>query len=89
MKLRTALGIAIGSLMVGMAIGTELAKPPSVRTWEGRIGGVVPYDLRFPTLERLRERYWNPDSDRVITKQPFGVGWTFNVGRVARLFGLA
>jgi len=89
MKLRSALGIAIGACLVGMAIGTELAKPPSVRTWEGRIGGVVPYDLRFPTLERLRERYWNPDSDRVITRQPFGVGWTFNVGRLARLAGLA
>lgn len=89
MKLRSALGIAIASCLVGMAIGTELSKPPSVRTWEGRIGGVVPYDLRFPTLERLRERYWNPDSERVITKQPFGVGWTFNVGRVARLLGLA
>lgn len=89
MKLRSAIGIAFASCLVGMAIGTELAKPPSVRTWEGRIGGIVPYDLRFPTLDRLRERYWNPDSERVITKQPFGVGWTLNVGRVARLFGLA
>jgi len=89
MKLRSALGIAIGACLVGMAIGTELAKPPSVRTWEGRIGGVVPYDLRFPTLERFRERYWNPDSDHLITRQPFGVGWTFNFGRVARLAGVA
>ncbi len=89
MKLRSAIGIAIGAGLVGMAIGTELAKPPSVRTWEGRIGGVIPYDLRFPTLERMRQRYWNPDSERVITRQPFGVGWTFNVGRIARLLGVA
>jgi Family of unknown function (DUF5808) len=88
MKLRSTIGIVIASGLVGMAIGTELAKPPSARTWEGSVAGVLPYDLRFPTLERMRSRYWNPDSEQVITPQPFGIGWTLNVGRVARVLGL-
>lgn len=89
MKLRTVLGIALASGLVGIAIGTELAKPASARTWEGRINGIVPYDLRLPTLDRLLDRFWNPESAHLITRQPFGVGWTVNVGRVARLLRLA
>lgn len=89
MKLRTAAGIAIVSGLVGMAIGTELAKAPGERTWEGRVAGVLPYDLRFPTLARVRDRYWNPDSPHLVARKPFGVGWTLNLGRAARLLGLA
>lgn len=88
MKLRTATGIAIASGLLGVAIGTELAKPPSDRTWEGRICGFVPYDLRLPTLERARSRLWDPDSAQIITPRVFGVGWTVNAGRVAKLLGL-
>lgn len=43
----------------------------------GRILG-VPYDLRFPTPARIRERMWNPDDPRVITPRVFGAGWTVN-----------
>ena len=37
------------------AIYQELRKPPEARTWNGKVAGVVPYDFRIPTLDRLRE----------------------------------
>jgi hypothetical protein len=88
MRRRRATGIAIGAALVGMAIGTELAKPPEERTWQGRIAGTIPYDLRFPTLERFRARLWNPDDEHIVQPHPFGVGWTLNVGRMARVAGI-
>lgn len=39
----------------------------------------IPYDLRFPTWERLEERMWNPDDPRVIVPRVFGAGWTINL----------
>jgi hypothetical protein len=71
------------------AIVEQLRLPAAQRTWEGRVGGLVPYDLRMPTLERARSRWWNPDDDRVVVPTVFGVGWTINAGRIARLLGLA
>jgi Family of unknown function (DUF5808) len=47
--------------------------------------GFVPYDFRMPTVERARARTWNPGSARILTPTTFGVGWTINLGRVARL----
>jgi hypothetical protein len=38
----------------------------------------VPYDLRFPTPARIKERLWNPDDPRVIVPRVFGAGWTVN-----------
>jgi hypothetical protein len=55
----------------------------------GELFGFVPYDFRVPTLERLRARTWNPDLGRILTPNTFGVGWTLNLGRVARLAHLA
>jgi Family of unknown function (DUF5808) len=55
----------------------------------GELFGFVPYDFRIPTLARIRARTWNPDLARVFTPQTFGVGWTVNLGRVARLARLA
>jgi uncharacterized membrane protein len=28
---------------------------------------------------------WNPEASRVLTPITFGVGWTLNLGRLARL----
>jgi hypothetical protein len=67
----------------------ELRKPADERTWHGEIAGLVPYDLRPPSLERVRQSWWNPESERLLTPQVFGVGWAINVGRLARLVGLA
>ncbi len=42
----------------------------------------VPYDIRRPTMERFRERMWNPDDPRVIVPRVFGAGWDINLGRL-------
>jgi len=34
----------------------------------------VPYDFRFPTIERFKSRFWNPDDPRIFTPNVFGVG---------------
>ena len=59
------------------AICQELEKPREERTWRGKIG-FVPYDFRPPTLQRLRDAFWNEDEDRIFTPEPFGVGWAVN-----------
>jgi hypothetical protein len=66
------------ALVVG-AVATELAKPEADRTWHGRVLGVVPYDFRPPTWERIRTAYWNPDSDLLFSDRVFGVGWAVNL----------
>lgn len=71
-------------LTVAAAIYQELRKPPTLRTWHGRVAGVVPYDFRAPTLERIREAYWNPESDVIFTDRVWGVGWAVNIPVLAR-----
>ena len=51
---------------------------------QGRVAG-VPYDLRRPTLAKLRSRWWNPADARVFTPKTFGVGWDVNLYRVVHL----
>lgn len=69
---------------VAAAIYQELRKPPEARTWQGKVAGVVPYDFRVPTPERLRDAYWNPESDIVFSENVWGVGWAVNVPVLAR-----
>ena len=71
------------------AIVEQLRLPAEERTWEGRVGGLVPYDFRLPTLDRARSRWWNPEDDRVFVPTVFGVGWTINFARFARFLGLS
>lgn len=66
------------------AIYQELRKPPEARTWNGKVAGIVPYDFRIPTLDRLRAAYWDPDSDQVFSEHVFGVGWAVNIPVAAR-----
>jgi hypothetical protein len=61
------------------AIYQELRKPPAERTWHGKVGGVIPYDFRIPTVERVRTAYWDPDSQRIFTDKVIGVGWAVNI----------
>ena len=63
------------------AVVKELRTPKELRTWHGFLGGIVPYDLRPPTVDRLVERIWNPDGP-LVSPQVFGVGWTLNAGAV-------
>jgi hypothetical protein len=75
----TAVGLVVA------AFATELAKPEAERTWHGRVIGLVPYDFRPPTLERIRDAYWNPASDRLFSDRVFGVGWAVNLHRAKTL----
>ena len=71
---RTAIWLAFFA-----AIYQELKKPPAERTWHGKVAGVVPYDFRLPDLQRVRNAYWNPESDVLFTEQVVGVGWSVNL----------
>ena len=66
------------------AIYQELRKPPEARTWNGKVAGIVPYDFRLPTIDRLREAYWDPDNEQVFSEKVFGVGWAVNIPVAAR-----
>ena len=70
------------------AIVEQLRLPADQRTWDGRVGGLVPYDFRMPTGDRARSRWWNPQDDRLFVPTVFGVGWTINVARIGRALGL-
>ena len=82
--LRRLIRVAVVGLVVA-AVATELSKPEEERTWHGRVGGVVPYDFRPPTWERIRSAYWNPESDRLFSDRVFGVGWAVNLYEARRL----
>jgi hypothetical protein len=75
----TAFGLVVA------AVATELSKPEPERTWEGRVLGVVPYDFRPPTWDRIRDAYWNPRSDRLFSDRVFGVGWAVNLHQAKTL----
>ena len=74
--------------LVVAALIDQLRRDPEERTWEGSVAGIVPYDFRMPTFERARSRWWNTRDDRLFVPQVFGVGWTINLARLARLVGL-
>lgn len=75
--------VAFGLVLA--AVIDQLRRDPEERTWEGSVAGIVPYDFRMPTLQRARSRWWNTDDDRLFVPQVFGVGWTINLARLARL----
>ena len=76
-KIMYAVQVATVALVVA-AVVQELSKPEEQRTWHGRSLGLVPYDFRWPTLERFKEAIWNPYDRRVLTPMPLGIGWTIN-----------
>lgn len=61
------------------AVYQELRRPPAERTWNGRVLGLIPYDFRVPTFQRLRDAYWDPGTDRIFSDHVFGVGWAVNI----------
>lgn len=75
--------VSIGLLVA--AISQEMSKPEATRTWRGKLWGIVPYDFRPPTWDRLREAFWNPSDDRIFTARPYGVGWAVNLYQVRDL----
>jgi hypothetical protein len=68
--------------LVAAAVTKELRKEPDERTWHGTVVGFVPYELRIPNVERVKERWWSPENPKVIGPRVWGVGWTVNLGRV-------
>ena len=75
-------GTLLGTLftfLVAAAIKDQLRLPPEERTWHGKIAGRIPYDFRPPTLERLRDTFWNKHSSEILVPQAFGIGWTINL----------
>ncbi|ROS27869.1 DUF5808 domain-containing protein [Cellulomonas sp. PhB150] len=70
------LGLAVA------AVVKEVRTPADEREWHGTVVGFVPYDFRIPTVARLKERLWDPESSHVINPRVFGVGWTVNLGKV-------
>lgn len=61
------------------AVVQELRKPEAERNWHGTLAGVVPYDFRKPSLEKIKSTLWDPDGS-IVKERAFGVGWTLNVG---------
>ncbi len=45
---------------------------------QGRFLG-LPYDIRRPSLERFKARFWNPEDERVLTPMAFGWGYAINL----------
>ena len=86
-RLRRFVKLAAFGLIVA-AVTEQLRRDPEERTWEGAVAGIVPYDLRVPTFERARSRWWNTDDERLLVPQVFSVGWTVNLARLARLVRL-
>jgi hypothetical protein len=76
---RTAIWLAFFA-----AVYQELKKPAEERTWHGKVAGIVPYDFRLPTIDRVREAYWNPGSNVVFTEKVVGVGWAVNLPTAMR-----
>lgn len=83
-SLRRLFRVAVLGVVVA-AVATELSKPAEERTWHGRVLGYVPYDFRPPTWQRIRDAYWNPESDRLFSDRVFGVGWAVNLYRAKTL----
>lgn len=50
----------------------------------GKIFGLVPYDLRPPSLERARRTFWNAEDSRFLVPTLFGVSWTANLRSASR-----
>jgi hypothetical protein len=71
--------------LVLAAVATELSKPAPERTWHGKVFDLVPYDFRPPTWQRVRDAYWNPESDHLFSDRVFGVGWAVNLYRAKTL----
>lgn len=71
-----------------IAVCQELEKPAEERKWHGKVVGFVPYDFRLPTIERLKESFWNPYGSRLLTPSVFGLGWGINFYALLENLGL-
>lgn len=79
-KIRSAV-LAVTAAVGAMAVVQQLRRPRAERTWHGRVLG-IPYDFRRPTLQRLRDEWWNPSAP-LFTPHSFGIGWSVNLYRLS------
>jgi len=49
---------------------------------QGELFGFIPYDFRTLTWQRVKERMWNPEEERIVVPRVFGAGWTLNLYRL-------
>jgi hypothetical protein len=75
---RNIIGIILLLFFVGAALAQQLQRPPEERTWYGKIAG-IPYDFRLPTVERIRDTFWNKNTSKIFLPQAFGIGWSINL----------
>jgi hypothetical protein len=78
----------LGVAAVVAAVVRELRTPPEHRTWHGRLADVVPYDLRVPTVARLRASMWDEANPSLLAPTAFGVGWTVNLAALGERLGM-
>ncbi len=71
--------------LTAATFAAEFRTPAEQRTWHGHLFGRIPYDWRLPTLQRIRDRWWNPGEPRLFTDRAFGVGWDLNLYRLRQL----
>jgi hypothetical protein len=82
MRRATCIGIGVlGVCLLALAVWDQLVRDLEYRTWRGDVFG-LPYDLRAPTLARVKQRLWAPDEARLWGPHVFGVGWSPNIGRM-------
>lgn len=79
--------VGTGLVLFMVSLLDQLGRRPADRDWHGAVLG-VPYDYRRPTVSSLRERFWNPDDERIFTPHVFGIGWSVNLYQVVRRAGL-
>ncbi len=72
------------TLFVALTVGAAVYAVRSGRP-VGRFIG-VPYDFRVPTADRIRDRLWNENDDRIFTPMVFGAGWSINFFRLVEKF---
>lgn len=77
-----ALYALVGIALLAAAVRQQLQRPRADRTWHGTLGGVVPYDLRFPTPARVKRSLWSPEDEHLLLPRAAGVGWSPNLGRL-------
>jgi hypothetical protein len=73
----------LGISALAAAVVKEMRTPPNERQWHGALFGVIPYDLRPPTPERVRTTLWDRSNPSVLVPTLFGVGWTVNLAALA------
>jgi hypothetical protein len=82
MRFRDLRWALLGLVLVGAAVFQELKRPAGIRTWHGRLLGIIPYDFRPPSWARIKTELWNPEDPRIMTPHAFGVGWGINLYQV-------